>query len=160
MRRVISGGQAGVDIAALRAAKRVGIATGGWMPCGFRTLSGPRRAYKEIYGMRESGSAEYAPRTICNVTDSAATLRIAQDFASPGERCTLRAILDADRPHFDLGLVSLSAGIGRVDAADDWLRSLGPITLNVAGNSEHTAPGIEAAAEAILLHLFSRWIRT
>jgi len=35
---VISGGQCGVDVAALRAAKSCGLRTGGMMPRGFRTL--------------------------------------------------------------------------------------------------------------------------
>lgn len=50
LRRVISGGQCGVDVAALRAAKRAGLQTGGTMPRGWRTLDGPRPEYAAEYG--------------------------------------------------------------------------------------------------------------
>ena len=39
--KIISGGQTGVDQAALRAAKACGIPTGGWAPKGWRTEDGP-----------------------------------------------------------------------------------------------------------------------
>jgi len=38
---VVSGGQTGVDQAALRAARASGIATGGWAPKGWATEAGP-----------------------------------------------------------------------------------------------------------------------
>jgi hypothetical protein len=41
LERVISGGQTGVDQAALRVAKAIGLATGGWAPLGWETEDGP-----------------------------------------------------------------------------------------------------------------------
>lgn len=51
--RIISGGQTGVDQAALRAAKRVGLPTGGWMPKGFLVEYDFRPDFAELYGMQE-----------------------------------------------------------------------------------------------------------
>ena len=44
LQEVWSGGQNGANIAGLRAAKAVGLKTGGWMPKGYRTEGGDHRA--------------------------------------------------------------------------------------------------------------------
>jgi hypothetical protein len=150
--RVISGGQTGVDIAALRAAKACGIPTGGWMPRGWRTLTGARPEYHELYGMQEQSLVEYSVRTFANVADAHVTLRIASDWGSRGVRCTRRCIRELDRPHLDLSVGALPLPTWTAE----WLHRYGPgLVLNVAGNSEQTAPGIEAAAEAYLRRVFA-----
>lgn len=156
LHRVISGGQTGVDQAALRAASACGIPTGGWMPKGWRTNAGPRPGFKAMYGMRQSGSVDYQNRTVTNVTDAHATLRLASDWSSPGERCTLRAIQATGRPYMDVTIVPGSEVPGMaVSGVLMWLRSMGgPICLNVAGNSERTSPGIGDAAEVFLRRVF------
>ncbi len=156
--RIISGGQTGVDIAALRAAQSLGIPTGGTMPKGWRTLTGARPEYEQMYGMRESSFRDYAPRSFQNAATADVTLRIATDWSSAGERCTLRAVSAAEREHFDIGLdAGMRVNCLRVDACVLWLRGFGRcLTINVAGNSEQTAPGIEAASERILRAIFSR----
>lgn len=164
--RVISGGQTGVDQAALRAAAACGIATGGWMSKGFKTLDGPKPGFATLYGMRENSSPAYEHRTAANVIDAHATLRIASVWSSPGEVCTLRAIQAADRPHLDVA-IEVTQGYGpmppvftprferSVHAVVAWLRSLGDgLVLNVAGNSEQTAPGIGAVSETFLRKVF------
>lgn len=158
--KVISGGQTGVDIAALRAAKAHGIATGGWMPKGWKTLDGDRPEYAHEYGMREASSREYSARTFANVTDGHATLRIASAWSSPGELCTLRWLTHAQRPFRDVSLHPDPSGSWYaphlIAEALGWLLSFdGDVVLNVAGNSERTAPGIERTAEAYLRRLFA-----
>ena len=76
MLRIISGGQTGVDIAALRAAKAAGLPTGGWMPKGFPTAAGPRPDYAALYGMQETASDKYPERTRKNVEASDVTVVI------------------------------------------------------------------------------------
>jgi hypothetical protein len=103
VRKVISGGQIGADIAALRAAKRCGIKTGGMMPKGFLTLSGPKPEYEIMYSLHEHESSKlYPPRTYWNVKNSDATLRIAENFGTRGERCTLKAIKKFKKPYIDI----------------------------------------------------------
>lgn len=163
---VRSGGQTGVDIAALRAAKALGVATAGTMPLGFRTHGGPRPEYAALYGCTEAPSPDWAPRTRANVAAADATLRLALDMNSPGERCTANACRDLGKPcvsvAMDLGWHGqLVPEPGEVDNAVAALRLLAvrlgrPLHLNVAGNSERTAPGIEAAAERVLRAMLAR----
>jgi putative molybdenum carrier protein len=166
LRSVISGGQTGADTAALRVAKAWGFTTGGWMPRGFRRIDRSRPDYAHLFGMREHGSRDYPPRTHANVHGSDGTMRFAVDFQSAGERCTFTALQLHRRPWFDVAvpqaaLQEPTRWIRQVrsfhpsDAAE-WLRTHGIHTLNVAGNSERTAPGIERAVEAYLNALFVR----
>jgi hypothetical protein len=141
MIKVISGGQTGADIAALRVAKECGLETGGWMPKGFKTLAGPRPEYAELYGLRENDSTSYRDRTFDNVCDSDATLRLAHDFSSPGERCTLKAIFEYGRPSMDIAFV-WNAGLPSTLVTDtatlevkQWIRDTNIQILNVAGNA-------------------------
>lgn len=165
--RVVSGGQCGVDQAALRAARAVGIATGGWAPRGWTTLDGSG-LWLADYGLLEHARPGYAPRTEANVRDSDATLRIVANFLSSGEKLTIAMVDRHKKPHADIILVadryggyraiaSILDGV-RVDARPfkeivDWARRYR--VLNVAGNSERTAPGIGAAAEGLLRSLFA-----
>lgn len=50
--KIISGGQNGVDIAALKAAKKLNLETGGFIPAGFMTVDGKKPELKN-YGLIE-----------------------------------------------------------------------------------------------------------
>lgn len=133
--KVISGGQIGADVGALRAAKKAGIATGGWMPKGFRTNDGPRPGYARMYGIVETDGDNYPKRTYLNVRDADATFRLAYNFTSPGERLTLRYVRELDRPHLDIPIER--ARIWRSPRwAAEWLIKHNVKTLNVAGNAD------------------------
>ncbi len=58
--RIVSGGQTGVDRAALDAAMARGIACGGWVPRGRRAEDG---RVPDTYPLRETRSAAYGERT-------------------------------------------------------------------------------------------------
>ena len=51
LKRVISGGQTGVEQVALRAAKALGIETGGWAPIGWKTEEGESAWLGAEYGL-------------------------------------------------------------------------------------------------------------
>jgi protein-tyrosine-phosphatase len=136
--KVISGGQNGVDQAAIRAAKECGLETGGWIPKGCRTLDGPRPDLILEYNMQEHNSFLYPPRTEANVKDSCGTIRFAKTFSSAGERCTLRCIKWHKRPYLD---VHLNNPIDKEEVLS-WIKKHDIKVLNIAGNSEETAPGI------------------
>ena len=70
-RKIVSGGQTGVDRAALDVAIKLGIEAGGWCPRGRRAEDGP---IEERYPLRETWSRTYSQRTEWNVRDSDATL--------------------------------------------------------------------------------------
>jgi Circularly permutated YpsA SLOG family len=90
LERVVSGGQTGADQAGGRAAKALGIATGGRMPSGFLTEAGPRPGFAERFGAVEGPGAGDPERTRANARDSDATAWFG-DPDSPGGRPTLRA---------------------------------------------------------------------
>ena len=69
--KIVSGGQTGVDRAALDWALQRGVAHGGWCPKGRLAADGP---LPERYLLRETDSMGYRQRTKLNVRDSDATL--------------------------------------------------------------------------------------
>lgn len=148
MNKIISGGQTGSDVAGLRAAKACGLETGGWVPSGCRTLAGPAPWLVTEFGCREHPSPQYPPRTYANVRDSDATLRLASDFTTAGEVCTLRAIEKYGKPHLDVDVFNLPP-VAEVAA---WLSRFS--VVNVAGNSEKTCMGIESIVEKYLVEVF------
>ncbi len=157
--RIISGGQTGVDIAALRAAKARRIPTGGTMPKGFRTLIGPMPEWALKFGLAEHTSPAYPPRTYQNVRDSDMTIRLALDFSSAGERCTRKAVDQYRKPLCDVSLRRHGTGLivdeSDVFMAGEFVQALSArlgraVVVNFAGNSEKTVPGIERAAECFV----------
>lgn len=152
MKKIISGGQSGADIAGLVVAKKLGYETGGTLPKGFKTLDGPKPEYAEIFGCEEHTSTSYVPRTHKNVKDSDATMRLAFNFKSAGEICTLNAIEKYEKQHFDVDLAQPRP----VEEAINWIKKFDIQTLNIAGNSEQTAPGTYKAAKVYLTEVFSR----
>lgn len=150
LKKIISGGQSGADIAGLETAKRFGFETGGTMPFGFKTLDGSKPEYKQLYGVVAHSSSSYVPRTKKNVKDSDGTLRLAYDFESSGEKLTLRSILDYKKPYFDVDF-NIDYDVNK---AYDWLLSNNIKVLNIAGNSEKTAPGIYEKSCMFLESLF------
>jgi len=146
LKKLISGGQSGADVTALKVAKALGLETGGWIPKGFKTENGSKPELGELYNLEEHTSEHYQPRTYTNVRDSDATLRIAKNFDSPGEKCTLKAILQYDKPYFDVDMMN-PRPVGEVL---DWLKENDIETLNVAGNRESSAFGITLFAEEYL----------
>ena len=148
---VISGGQTGVDAAALRAAHAAGLRTGGFAPMGWRTLSGAAPELRN-YGLRELRGG-YAHRTWENVRSSDATLRLARIWTSTGEQCTLAAIRAYQKPTL---AVPLQVGAYHPDDILRFLRDENVRVLNVAGNSEQTSPGIGDVAEELLRDVFTQ----
>ena len=133
--RIVSGGQTGVDRAALDAAIRLGILCGGWVPRGRRAADGPLPGRDP---MQETKSRAYAPRTQRNVEDSDATLILCRrGRPSGGTALTIACAAALGRPHrvVDLQSAPVPADIRK------WLRDHAVSILNVAGPRESTSPG-------------------
>ena len=131
--KIISGGQTGADQAGLEAAINVGFETGGTAPKDYRTLIGSNYDLKEIYKLDESESFNYADRTYENVKNSDGTLRLAYNFSSRGEKCTLKAIRKYTKPYYD---IDLSDTIDPTVVAK-WIVGHGIKVLNIAGNADY-----------------------
>jgi hypothetical protein len=147
LRRIVSGGQTGVDRAALESGRRAGIAIGGWCPAGgwAEDLPEPPGVLALFPELMPTPSSDPVERTRWNVRDSDATLVLTRGgVTSPGTALTVAFAAELGRPH-------LVVDVADVDAVRDWLDGFtDPIVLDVAGPRESQAPGIHDHARALL----------
>ena len=94
--KIISGGQTGVDRAALDAALESGVSAGGWCPEGRKAEDGP---IAEKYPLQELPDGSYKERTLKNVQDSDATIIIYFESISGGTEETLLYCLNEKKPY-------------------------------------------------------------
>ncbi|HSS66535.1 MAG TPA: putative molybdenum carrier protein [Gammaproteobacteria bacterium] len=146
--RVVSGGQTGVDRAALDAAIHAGLDCGGWCPRGRRAEDG---AIPHRYRLKETGSTDYRGRTRRNVTDSNGTLILVLGELSGGTELTRDLALAERKPLFVIDLDSPRPS----SEVRGWIRDNHIRTLNVAGPRESQRPGIAVRAADYLSGLFS-----
>lgn len=141
--RIISGGQTGVDRAALDVAMARGLACGGWVPRGRRAEDGclPLR-----YPMRESRRNSYGERTRLNVRDADGTLILTRGRPIGGTALTAVLAQRLGKPYL---LVDLENAPNPA-TINQWIDERGIRVLNVAGPRESTCPGIYGQAAALL----------
>ena len=130
--KIISGGQTGADIAGLKFAKDIGIPTGGSAPTGFMTEAGSRPELRDLYNLMEL-KGSYEDRTLQNVMDADGTIIFAEKMTD-GSQLTLDTCIKEKKPH----LVNPSREEFLTWISDNDIR-----VLNIAGNRESGAPGIE-----------------
>ena len=153
LRKVISGGQTGADQAGLVAAKEFGLETGGWMPFGYLTEDGPCPELKQKFGVQAHSSSSYPPRTKKNAEESDGTIRLAFDFTTAGEVCTLKAIKQYKKPYFDVDLNNPPDP----QLAAQWLIENNIEVLNVAGNRQKTNLTMHDSVVEYLRSVFSTY---
>lgn len=143
--KIITGGQTGVDRAALDVAIELGLPHGGWCPARRRAEDG---RIDDRYQLIELASARYRDRTKKNVADSDGSLVLALNRGElePGTALTLREARNLGKPAF---LVDLAAPPALPELAD-WVASCRIKVCNVAGPRESERPGIYAEARAFL----------
>lgn len=146
--KIISGGQTGVDRAALDAAIVNGLPIGGWCPRGRRACDG---IIPDQYPLVETESAEYSRRTELNVRDSDATLVLAFASLRGGTRLTVRFAERYARP---LRIVDLNAPI-EISEILVWLEHERIAVLNVAGPRESPKRPCYRQARRYLNSLFA-----
>jgi hypothetical protein len=143
IQRIVSGGQTGVDRAALDVALTLGIPCGGWCPRGRRAEDGP---IDPRYPLQETPWSGYPQRTEWNVRDSDGTLILTRGQSDGGTALTEKL---ARRHHKPCLVVDLAEAID-LASVREWVRGQRIATLNVAGPRESSCPGIHADARAWL----------
>lgn len=144
---VVSGGQTGVDRAALDAALALGWPCGGWCPKGRLAEDGP---LDPRYPLQETPSAEYGQRTEWNVRDSDGTLVLHVGALSGGTAQTIEIARRLGKPCLVLDLTRQPDPA----AVRAWASAHHLKALNVAGPRESKSPGVCALAHEFLRSVF------
>ena len=153
VQEIISGGQTGVDQAALDVAIEFNIPYSGYCPKGRLDETGhiPERfkCLKEITGEFKNEQENYNARTKMNIEDSDATLIIVPEIPLPEKikDGTLLTISHAEKTGKPYLIVSLK---DELDSASKkittWLNALKICRINIAGPRESSCPGINEAS--------------
>lgn len=141
--KIISGGQSGVDRAALDFCLENNIPCGGWCPKGRLAEDGP---IPEKYPLIETLGTNYAERTRLNVENSDGTLIIYCDKMDEGSLLTMNLIETKKKPYFS---IDISLNVDPV-IVRNWLFDNAILTVNVAGPRESNCPGIYQQSKEIL----------
>ena len=137
--KIISGGQTGVDRAALDVAIELQITHGGWCPAGRRAEDG---RLNDRYRLAELDSAEYVDRTRKNVEDSDGTLILNKEILEGGTELTLIFAGNFGKPVMIVDLDNPP----EPDDIRNWLVTNKINQCNVAGPRESKRPGIHRQA--------------
>jgi len=146
--KIVSGGQTGVDQAALDVAIQLNIRHAGWCPRG-RLCENGRIPAK--YKLKELPTSDYAARTQQNVIDSDGTLILYRQRLQGGTALTNRYARELHKPVLRVRL-DLTVDMPRIVS---WLAEHEIRTLNVAGPRASSHPGLYEQAREVLLSLAS-----
>jgi hypothetical protein len=146
--KIVSGGQTGVDRAALDAALAFDLSVGGWCPKGRRAEDG---RIPDRYALSETPTEAYEQRTAWNVRDSDGTLLITDGVLEGGTAFTQAEARRRGRPVLHVRTTDpVPIPMIRAWGEDHDIR-----TLNVAGPRASEAEGIYDRARALLSELFA-----
>jgi hypothetical protein len=147
--KIISGGQTGVDRAALDWAIASDLTHGGWCPFGRLAQDGK---VPDHYLLKETQSSGYSQRTRKNIEETDATLIIHQGLLAGGSKLTLRFAQELKKPYclFDLD----KPWSPQADQARQWFSAHSVQILNIAGPSETRHPGIYDLTRKVLPLIF------
>jgi hypothetical protein len=156
LRKVISGGQAGVDRGALEAAlglpASAGISVGGWCPRGRAAEDGVIDAR---FSLSETPNRDPAQRTAWNVRDADATLILSQGELTGGTALTAEIAERLEKP---LLVIDLRKPVPIAHVLS-WMRRAAVRVLNIAGPRESQAPGITKDARDFVGRLLAAAVR-
>ena len=144
---IISGGQTGVDRAALDIAFEQGIPHGGYCPKGRRAEDG---IVHSKYNLIEHASAQYAGRTLENVLSSDGTLILHIGIISNGTALTKKFCIQREKTILIINILD-DLNLSRLNF-NRWIKENFIQSLNVAGPRESEGE-IYNISKKVLLHL-------
>ena len=147
VKKIISGGQTGVDRAALDVGLALGLALGGWCPRGRRAEDG---RIPDRYPLVETPERNYPTRTRRNIEDADGTLILNLGTLDGGTALTVAHARQIGKPCL---IVALEEGIEPATFRE-WLEANHIAVLNIAGPRESKRPGVYDAACRCLASLF------
>jgi len=155
--KIISGGQTGVDRAALDIAIELGIPYGGTCPKGRLDENGviPEKYIhlQEVKGEFDNEVDNYAARTISNIIDSDGTLIMVPAIPLPkkikdGTVLTIKEVEKNMKPYLVIDLSE--AASANTQLIRNWVANNKIKIINIAGPRESTWPGIYSASLVLL----------
>ncbi len=135
--KIISGGQSGIDRAALDFALKFKISCGGWCPKGRKAEDG-RIDVK--YPLKETFDENYNTRTKLNVEHSDGTLIFFKKIPDKGTLLTIKFAEEFNKPFLKINLSDNQKQ--NLQIVNAWLHAHNFRTLNIAGTRESNSPGI------------------
>ena len=151
IQKIISGGQTGVDRAALDIALDLGV------PCGSYCTKGRRAEdgwISERYPLTELSSPHYRERTKRNVIESDATVIVTHGDLTGGSEATAGLCRYHSKPYLHLDGEEIDP-----DTAANWLRQFAKnyhvMVLNVAGQRHSNSPQAYTTTRQILWRLLT-----
>jgi hypothetical protein len=130
LKRIVSGGQTGVDRGALDAALAVGFECGGWAPGDRMAEDG---VISDRYPLTALPNGNYRQRTRLNVVDSDGTAILYEGYLSDGTRLTRDLCELLSRPCILISARETPDPIAAAAAVGKFIEDNQIETLNVAG---------------------------
>jgi hypothetical protein len=134
--KIISGGQTGVDRAALDAALKHGIDCGGWCPAGRLDELGK---IPDRYPLKELSEGGFTERTRQNVKDSDGTVIIYRGEMRGGTERTAKFCEDENRPYELIDGMTVSPE-NAAELIRNFVLNRNVATLNIAGPRQSEWP--------------------
>ena len=145
--QIITGGQTGVDRAAMDFALEYHIQLGGWCPKGRKAEDG---IIEKKYPLRETPSEHYAQRTKWNVRDADGAIVITRGTIFGGTAVGVSHAKSLNKP---IQIVDLNKPPA-VSAIRQWIQTHEIKNLGIGGPRESHCLGIYSEAKAFLKELF------
>ncbi len=149
--RIVSGGQTGVDRAAMDFALENKIECFGWCPKGRKAEDG---IIPDSYPLKETETTCYEKRTLKNVEESDGLLVFVDGEADEG---TILAIDHAEKQNKPTYIIHLSMNVEDQETGIlEFLKYQNVTTINIVGPRESNSPGIYRKTKSFLEELLLR----